>query len=89
MLRTIITAFFLVFIAELGDKTQIQTMLLSTQLESVFGVFIGASLALVLSAFLGVLLGGYITKWIPADYLQIGAGVSFMLIGFLTIIGKI
>ncbi|HHY90196.1 MAG TPA: TMEM165/GDT1 family protein [Clostridiales bacterium] len=89
MIRTILTTFFLVFIAELGDKTQIQTMLLATQLKSLPGVFIGAAFALVLSALLGVLVGSYITRWISPSYLQFGAGISFIIIGILTIFGKI
>lgn len=79
----------MVFIAELGDKTQLQTMLLATQTNSILGVFIGASLALIFSALLGVLLGTYITKFIPPCYLQIGAGISFIIIGILTLMGKI
>ncbi len=89
MLKTVMTAFWLVFIAELGDKTQLQTMLLATQSKSIFSVFIGASLALVLSALLGVVVGSYITKLIPPNYLQIGAGFSFIIIGILTIMGKL
>ncbi|WZL73154.1 TMEM165/GDT1 family protein [Clostridiaceae bacterium 35-E11] len=89
MLKIILTAFCMVFIAELGDKTQLQTMLLATQTGSILGVFIGASLALIFSALLGVLLGTYITKFIPPSYLQIGAGISFIIIGVLTLMGKI
>ncbi|QXM07015.1 TMEM165/GDT1 family protein [Crassaminicella indica] len=89
MLRIIITSFWIVFIAELGDKTQLQTMMLATQSKSILGVFIGASCALVLSCLLGVFAGSYITKFIPANYLQIAAGFIFIVFGILTMFGKI
>ena len=89
MLRVIISTFFIVFVAELGDKTQLQTMLLATQCKSVWPVFIGASLALILSSFIGVFAGTFLTKYIPSHYLQTAAGVSFIVIGFLIITGKV
>ncbi|WP_432662092.1 TMEM165/GDT1 family protein [Wukongibacter baidiensis] len=89
MWRIILTSFWMVFIAELGDKTQLQTMLLATQTKSIWGVFIGASLALVLSALLGVLASTYITKLIPPHYLKFAAGSAFIIIGVLTLLGKV
>lgn len=89
MLKIIITSFCIIFLAELGDKTQLQTMLLATQSKSILGVFIGASFALVLSCLLGVIAGTYITKFIPPNYLQMAAGFAFIVIGFLTLFGKI
>ena len=87
MLRTILTTFFLVFIAELGDKTQIQTMLLATQMKSLPGVFIGAAFHWFL-VFQVSWLKLY-CQWISPSYLQFGAGISFIIIGILTISGKI
>jgi putative Ca2+/H+ antiporter (TMEM165/GDT1 family) len=89
LLRVIITAFCVVFIAELGDKTQLQTMLLATQSKSVWPVFIGASLALVLSSLVGVFAGTFLSKYIPPHYLQNAAGVTFIIIGILTLTNKI
>ncbi|AKL97366.1 putative protein UPF0016 [Clostridium aceticum] len=89
MLRMIMTTFFIVFIAELGDKTQLQTMLLATQCKSIWPVFIGASLALILSSLIGVCAGAFLTKYIPTHYLQTAAGVAFVVIGVLTLTGKI
>ncbi|MCG8539358.1 MAG: TMEM165/GDT1 family protein [Clostridia bacterium] len=89
MRRIILTSFWMVFIAELGDKTQLQIMLLATQTKSIWGVFIGASLALILSAILGVLAGTYITKFIPPSYLKTAAGSAFIIIGILTLLGKV
>ncbi len=89
MFGVIITTFFTVFIAELGDKTQLQTMLLATRAESIWPVFIGSSLALVLSSFIGVCASTFLTKYIPPHYLQTGAGFVFIVIGILTLLGYI
>ncbi|WP_026476766.1 TMEM165/GDT1 family protein [Alkaliphilus transvaalensis] len=89
MLRVIFTTFIIVFLAELGDKTQLQTMLLATQSKSVWPVFIGSSLALILSSLVGVFAATYITKYINPQYLQMAAGVLFIIIGFLTLSGKL
>ncbi|SET72062.1 Uncharacterized protein family UPF0016 [Natronincola peptidivorans] len=89
MLRMILTTFFIVFVAELGDKTQLQTMLLATQSKSIWPVFIGASLALILSSFVGVFAGTFLMKYIPPHYLQTAAGLAFIVIGFLTLFNKI
>ncbi len=86
--KTFITTFGLIFLAELGDKTQLATMLMATQSKDLWSVFLGAALALVFSAFLGVLLGATLTRHIPTHYLQGGAGIAFILIGILLICGK-
>ena len=88
MFKAIITTFFIVFIAELGDKTQLQTMLLATQAKSIWPVFIGASLALVLSSIIGVVAGTFLTRYIPPSYLKNAAGVVFIVIGILTLWDK-
>ena len=89
MWKSIITAFILVFLAELGDKTQLSTMLLASKSQSIWLIFIGSSCALVLSSLLGVLLGSCINKYIPQLYIQIGSGVSFLIIGLLLLAGKL
>lgn len=89
MLKLIISTFFLVFIAELGDKTQIATMLLASQNESIWPIFIGSALALVCSSLLGVFAGSILSKYIPTNYLQTGAAIAFIIIGILLLLGKI
>jgi Ca2+/H+ antiporter, TMEM165/GDT1 family len=89
MWKTLFTVFFLVFIAELGDKTQLSTMLLASKADSIWIVFIGASLALILSSLLGVALGSVINKFIPQLYIQIGSGIAFLIVGILLIFGKL
>lgn len=88
MAKVIITTFWLVFIAELGDKTQLQTMLLSAKNHSPYPVFVGASLALICSTILGVFAGTYITKYIPPNYIQNAAGILFIIMGVLTLLNK-
>lgn len=89
MLKIILSTFLIVFIAELGDKTQIQTMLLTTQFKCLWPVFIGASLALIVSSFVGVFLGAFLTRYIPPIYLQRTSGIIFIVIGFLTLFNRV
>jgi putative Ca2+/H+ antiporter (TMEM165/GDT1 family) len=89
MLKLIFTTFVLVFVAELGDKTQIATMLMAAKNNSVWPVFIGASLALVCSSLVGVFAGSVLSKYIPPNYLQNGAAVAFIIIGILLLFGKV
>lgn len=89
MIKSIFTAFLLVFIAELGDKTQLSTMLLASRSKSIWHTFIGAAFALVLTSLLGVLAGSVINKYIPQAYIQIISGTVFIIIGILLVFGKI
>ena len=89
MWKSIITAFVLVFIAELGDKTQLSTMILASKSSSIWYTFIGSSLALILSSLVGVLAGSIINKYIPGTFIQKFSGGAFIIIGTLLILGKI
>lgn len=89
MWKSIGVAFALVFLAELGDKTQLSTMILSCRSESKWFTFIGAASALVLSSLLGVLAGSVINKHIPASCIQFVSGITFLIIGGLLLLGKI
>lgn len=88
MLKTFMTTFWLVFIAELGDKTQLATMTLAAEHRSLWPVFAGAASALVLTSLLGVLAGGALSKLIPAAYLNTGAAIGFIVIGVLMLLGR-
>ena len=79
--ESLLATFGLVFVAELGDKTQLATMLLATQQKSLLGVFLGASLALILASLLGVLLGDFLTKFFPPHILKNLAGIGFIFMG--------
>lgn len=80
------TVFGVVFLAELGDKTQLATLLFSAKSpERLFTVFLGASLALVLTSAIGVLAGGLVAQYVSPRLLSYVAGAGFILIGAWTI----
>lgn len=87
-MKVLLPIFLSIFLAELGDKTQLATLLFATdQNLSRLGVFVAASAALVLSSLLAVLVGGQISRLVPPATLQIIAGVGFILIGVWMLIG--
>ena len=86
-MRSLILVFISVFIAELGDKTQLATMLFATEKSiSKIGVFLAASGALVTSTLLAVMAGDLILRMISPSTLKIAAGIGFILIGLWTLI---
>lgn len=87
--KAVLSTFALIFFAELGDKTQLSVMTLSAQSDSALSVFLGAALALSLSALLAVIFGEAITKLIPGQYIHFGAGAAFVLLGVLLMTGKL
>lgn len=74
-------AFSLLFLAELGDKTQLAVFTLATQHHAPWPIFFGASVALVLVTFLGAFFGDLITRYVPVHYLQVVAGLLFIAMG--------
>jgi putative Ca2+/H+ antiporter (TMEM165/GDT1 family) len=85
-LKLLTTVFATVFLAELGDKTQLATVLFaSKESVSLLTVFVGASLALVVSAGIGVAAGAAISHYIDPKYLSYAAGAGFILIGIWTV----
>jgi putative Ca2+/H+ antiporter (TMEM165/GDT1 family) len=87
--KTLITVFGTVFVAELGDKTQLATLLFATDREvSKWVVFAGASLALILASGLGVLAGGMIAEHVNEKYLRYVAGAGFIVIGIWTLVNS-
>lgn len=86
--KTLLVTFGLVFLAEMGDKTQLATMLLVAQNKSPGSVFLGAAAALILTSFLGVAAGVFLTRLVPLTLIRSGAGAAFILIGVLLFLGK-
>lgn len=81
------TVFAAVFIAELGDKTQIATMLFASDKQvSKLAVFAGASLALILTSAIGVVAGSVISNYVSEKQLHYLAGIGFIAIGIWTLI---
>ena len=86
-LKVLTTVFTSVFIAELGDKTQLATLLFASDKEtSKLTVFIGASLALVVTSAIGVIAGSVISQYVSEKMLHYLAGIGFVAIGIWTLI---
>ncbi len=84
--KILLTVFASVFVAELGDKTQLATLLFAADKEvSKLTVFFGASLALIVASGIGVLAGGIISQYVSEKHLQYVAGIGFIAIGIWTL----
>lgn len=83
------SAFITLFLAELGDKTQLAVITMTSSTESKLSVFLGASLALVAVTLIGVVFGGVLSQYIPTEWLQRIVAVAFIVIGGLMLLGKL
>ena len=81
LLTLLFTTFVTVFLAEMGDKTQLTTITLSSTTNKPLAVFIGSSIALILATLLGALAGGSIANLIPEFMLKLLSGIVFLIIG--------
>jgi putative Ca2+/H+ antiporter (TMEM165/GDT1 family) len=83
----LITMFVTIFVAELGDKTQLATLLYAAeQKDSPFPVFLMSAGALTLGAGITVLLGAYGGRWLEHIPLKLFAGIGFIVIGVWTLV---
>jgi len=88
-MKALMLVFLSVFVAELGDKTQLATLLFATDPGlSRVGVFLAASVALVFSSLLAVLLGTQISQLVSPKTLRVIAGLGFTVIGLWMLVGK-
>lgn len=86
-IKVLLTVFTTVFLAELGDKTQLATLLFAADKQvSKWTVFFGASLALVVASGIGVLAGEFLSHYISERYLHYVAGIGFVAIGIWTLV---
>ena len=76
-----------IFLAEIGDKTQLAIVAFSASGSSRLAVFLGASAALVASSALAVLAGAALTRWVSPLWLHRGAGLLFVGFGLLLLLG--
>jgi putative Ca2+/H+ antiporter (TMEM165/GDT1 family) len=86
--KLMLSTFGLVFLAELGDKTQLATMSLSASAPSRLAVFVGAAAALIATSALSVLVGGAVARVVPEVWIHRVAGVGFIAMGVLFLAGK-
>jgi putative Ca2+/H+ antiporter (TMEM165/GDT1 family) len=83
------STFALLFVAELGDKTQLAVICTSANTDCPRTVFLGAALALVTVTLIGTLAGQVIARFVSPDILRKGAAGLFVLVGVLMFFGKI
>jgi putative Ca2+/H+ antiporter (TMEM165/GDT1 family) len=79
--RLIASTFVTIFVAELGDKTQLATFALAAEGGSRLSVFLGAALALSLNSAIGVLAGAALLQVVPAPWVRRAAGLLFIALG--------
>jgi putative Ca2+/H+ antiporter (TMEM165/GDT1 family) len=82
------TTFGALFLAEMGDKTQLAAVTLAAQTKSPLSVFVGAAIALTLVSLIGVVVGTVLGQYLPEKALHYGAAVAFIVIGILMLWGK-
>ncbi len=86
-LKIFAVVFGTVFLAELGDKTQLATMLFASRPDAgLLSVFLGASLALMLSSAIAVAAGTIVSNYVDPNVLTYAAGLGFILIGIWTLV---
>ena len=86
--RVLITTFGVIFLAEMGDKTQLAAMTMAAQTKKPWAVFLGASLALAAVSGLGVIVGSVIGDYVPLAWVKRVAALAFIVIGLLMLAGK-
>jgi len=86
--KMLASTFGLIFVAELGDKTQLATFGLAGSGKSKLSVFLGAALALAATSAIAVLLGSALSRVVPTEWIERGAGVLFIVIGIFYLLGK-
>jgi putative Ca2+/H+ antiporter (TMEM165/GDT1 family) len=79
--KILASTFGAVFVAELGDKTQLAALSLSTGTTSKWSVFLGSALALCASSAIAVLAGGLVSRVVPPTWLRRIAGGAFVVMG--------
>ncbi|MEH1836440.1 MAG: TMEM165/GDT1 family protein [Nostoc sp.] len=77
------TTFVTIFLAEIGDKTQLSTLLMSAESHSPWVVFVGSAAALITTSLLGVLLGSWIATRLSPKTIEKSAGVMLLVISLM------
>lgn len=87
-LEALFSSFFIIAFAELGDKTQILTIMLSSKHRPI-SVFFGSFFGLILIDGLSILLGNAISSFIPINLINLISGISFIMLGIYTLLSKV
>ena len=88
MLQDSLIPFITIGIAELGDKTQLAVLCLASKTKKYLQLLLGVILAFVIADGLAIMLGNYITTYIPMKYLKIVSGSTFIFFGILTLMSS-
>lgn len=77
------STFITIFLAEMGDKTQLATLLITAESQSPWVVFAASALALVSTSLMGVLIGYWLSKWLTPDKLNVAVALLLLFISGL------
>jgi putative Ca2+/H+ antiporter (TMEM165/GDT1 family) len=86
--RVFMTTFATIFLAEMGDKTQLAAMTMAAETKKPLTVFVSAALALACVSALGVAVGGMLGHYLPLDWIRRVAALGFIAIGILILLDK-
>ena len=89
ILSLLLSTFLTIFIAELGDKTQLATLTISGTSNKPLAVFLGSSTALIFASLIGALAGGSISNYVPEIILKSIASITFFIIGIRLFINSV
>ena len=87
--RVTLTTFGVIFLAEMGDKTQLAAMTMAAQTKRPWAVFIGAAIALTCVSAIGVSAGGLMGEYLPLMWIKRVSAIAFIVIGVLILAGKL
>ncbi len=87
--RVMLTTFGVIFLAEMGDKTQLAAMTLASQTGKPWAVLAGAILALAAVSAVGVAVGSALGHYLPLQWIKRAAGAAFIIIGALILFEKL
>lgn len=86
--RVFMTTFATIFLAEMGDKTQLAAMTMAAETKRPLTVFLSAALALACVSALGVAVGGALGHYLPLEWIRRVAALGFITIGVLILLDK-
>lgn len=86
--RVFITTFAVIFLAEMGDKTQLAALTMAAESKKPFAVFFAAALALTCVSAIGVVVGGLLGQYVPITWVKRVSAVAFIGVGVLILMDK-
>ena len=87
--RIFLTTFGVIFLAEMGDKTQLAAMTMAAQSKRPWAVFIGSAFALTAVSAIGVVVGSVVGNYFPLVWIKRAAAIAFIVIGVLILLDKL